>query len=358
VAIVPMPGNFAISGLNRATNIISAAPEINNWFLSGHSAGGAAAISYARQNDSTLSGLILLGAYGAASDDLSESSLPVVSIYGTEDGVVTLDEIETSKRTLPASTLYIPLFGGNHAQFGYYGEQSGDNEAFIDHAHQHHLMAGAIHHFIKQSLYAELVDQHPGFAAAHDVGIQWCKNAQTLIAGLDDDADITVTSSTSLTAYSETKPAIESSTIEVNAFEWQGANANELRGPSIFNEEVWCKMKMQSSLPTGIAATGQPATCKDVNEAAVEWALGQLTTEERESYDAEAPALTYADDVLYETRFEWLDESNVQFDGTTLKSSRITVELTRTDLPEEYRGVHYCKVWSPARALLWTLAFE
>ena len=41
--------------------------------------------------------------YGSPDDDLS-ASLPVLSIFGTNDGVTTLDEIDTSKLTLPATT--------------------------------------------------------------------------------------------------------------------------------------------------------------------------------------------------------------------------------------------------------------
>jgi len=32
---------------------------------------------------------------------------------------------------LPPTTVYVEISGGNHAQFGYYGDQSGDNPATI-----------------------------------------------------------------------------------------------------------------------------------------------------------------------------------------------------------------------------------
>jgi hypothetical protein len=32
---------------------------------------------------------------------------------------------------LPPTAMYVEIAGGNHAQFGYYGDQSGDNPATI-----------------------------------------------------------------------------------------------------------------------------------------------------------------------------------------------------------------------------------
>jgi hypothetical protein len=57
--------------------------------------------------------------------------LQVASIYGTRDGLTSLEDIRASETLLPADTLWIEITGGNHAQFGYYGSQSGDLEAEI-----------------------------------------------------------------------------------------------------------------------------------------------------------------------------------------------------------------------------------
>ena len=35
------------------------------------------------------------------------------------------------ERLLPAAAVFVPIDGGNHAQFGYYGDQPGDNPATI-----------------------------------------------------------------------------------------------------------------------------------------------------------------------------------------------------------------------------------
>ena len=76
-------------------------------------------------------GLFLWAAYPASGDDLSTLNLEITSVYATLDGLATLDEIEASRARLPASTMWVVIEGGNHAQFGWYGEQDGDNPATI-----------------------------------------------------------------------------------------------------------------------------------------------------------------------------------------------------------------------------------
>jgi hypothetical protein len=130
VVIIPMPLNLAVLSPDRAEAVIAAHPEIHNWAVGGHSLGGAMAANFARRHPA-LHGLVLWAAYPASSDDLSTSSLKVVSIYGTQDGLATGDKIEASHALLPANTQWVAIEGGNHAQFGWYGPQSGDNPATI-----------------------------------------------------------------------------------------------------------------------------------------------------------------------------------------------------------------------------------
>jgi hypothetical protein len=131
VAIVPMPLNLAILGSNRAADVRSAFPEIEHWALGRHSLGGAMAARYAYRFPSTVEGLVLWAAYPAAGDDLSARELAVASIYGTLDGVATPPEIDASRPLLPPDTQWKGIEGGNHAQFGRYGLQSGDRPATL-----------------------------------------------------------------------------------------------------------------------------------------------------------------------------------------------------------------------------------
>jgi hypothetical protein len=134
--IVPMPLNLAVFNPGAATDVIAANPEIITWAVGGHSLGGAMAANFAHKNPGVIGGLFLWAAYPAESDDLSDQDVKVVSIYGTLDGLMTSAEVEASRALLPADTRWAPIEGGNHAQFGWYGDQPGDNPATISREEQ------------------------------------------------------------------------------------------------------------------------------------------------------------------------------------------------------------------------------
>ena len=129
VIITPMPLNFAIFDSDAADEVISKYPNIKNWVISGHSLGGVMAAKYASEN-SNIKGVIFYASYPQG-DELKNSNIEVASIYGSLDGVADLEKITNSKDLLPSSTTFVEIAGGNHAQFGSYGEQSGDNPAEI-----------------------------------------------------------------------------------------------------------------------------------------------------------------------------------------------------------------------------------
>jgi dienelactone hydrolase len=131
VVVVPMPLHLAVLGSQRADAVIQRYDQVQRWAIGGHSLGGAMAAQFAADHPERIAGLVLWAAYPAASNDLSSSSLRVTSIYGTVDGVATADEIDASRALLPETTEWVPIEGGNHAQFGWYGSQRGDNEAQI-----------------------------------------------------------------------------------------------------------------------------------------------------------------------------------------------------------------------------------
>ena len=143
VIIVPMPLNLAVLAPGRATDVISAYPEIRRWAIGGHSLGGAMAARYALDHPSLIQGLILWAAYPASGDDLSSHALAATSIYGTRDGVSTVEEILSSQHLLPPDTTWAPIDGGNHAQFGWYGPQSGDMTATISREEQQRQVVDA-----------------------------------------------------------------------------------------------------------------------------------------------------------------------------------------------------------------------
>jgi len=131
VVIVPMPLNLAFFGPDRAAEVQATFPGVARWAVGGHSLGGAMAARFAQKHPTATGGLVLWAAYPATSDDLSARDLAVVSIYGTRDGLATEEKIAASRPLLPPDTRWVTIDGGNHAQFGYYGPQSGDNPATI-----------------------------------------------------------------------------------------------------------------------------------------------------------------------------------------------------------------------------------
>lgn len=143
VVIVPMPLNLAVFDPNAAAQVIEAYPEIQNWVVGGHSLGGSMAANFAYNHTDKVDGLVLWASYPASGNDLSDSELRVVSIYGSQDGLATGDKIDASRPLLPDDTVWVSIEGGNHAQFGWYGDQAGDNPATISRTDQQNQMLGA-----------------------------------------------------------------------------------------------------------------------------------------------------------------------------------------------------------------------
>jgi len=131
VVIVPMRLNLAVLSPNRAREAIDANPDIQAWAMAGHSLGGTMAAQYAAGDLDRVKALALLASYPAGSTDLSTSEIRVTSVYGTLDGVLNAEAFTAAAPQLPESTEYVTIDGGNHAQFGSYGPQPGDNEATI-----------------------------------------------------------------------------------------------------------------------------------------------------------------------------------------------------------------------------------
>lgn len=143
VVIVPMPLNLAVTDPNAALEVIQHFPNVQHWAIGGHSLGGAMAARFAHNNPHLLDGLVLWAAFPAQSDSLRETSLAVSSIYGTEDGLATEEEILASAPLLPSQTEFVAIQGGNHAQFGWYGQQSGDGRAAISRPNQQQIIIEA-----------------------------------------------------------------------------------------------------------------------------------------------------------------------------------------------------------------------
>lgn len=126
--------------------LMAAHEEVQNWFIAGHSRGGAIAARFAHQHGDLVDGLILIGTSHPkeAAFSLANSTFPVTKIYATRDGLASAAEVKANADFLPAQTQWVEIEGGNHAQFGYYGPQLGDGRAQISRTQQQDLTVAAI----------------------------------------------------------------------------------------------------------------------------------------------------------------------------------------------------------------------
>lgn len=136
--LVKMPFHLAFFDSSAADRVYETLPEINHWYIGGHSLGGAMASKYMSEHPENLEGLILLGAYVYG----DVPSTKTLTIYGTKDGVLNTEKIKSSHNQLP-------IIGGNHAHFGDYGNQKGDKDADISREEQQEKTATAIKVFVQ-----------------------------------------------------------------------------------------------------------------------------------------------------------------------------------------------------------------
>jgi len=141
-----MPANLAVLDVNAADGVQDQFPQIEHWYMAGHSLGGAMAASYLGKHMDDFEGLILLAAYSTA--DIRNSGLKVLSIYGSEDQVMQRDKYEKYQPNLPDDFTEVVLEGGCHGYFGSYGMQKGDGTPSISNLEQIELTAKWIRHFI------------------------------------------------------------------------------------------------------------------------------------------------------------------------------------------------------------------
>lgn len=136
VVLVPMPLNLAVFAPMRAAEVIDAYPRVSRWAVGGHSLGGSMAASFAYSNPDCVHALVLWASYPPEGNDLSASGLPVVSVYGDRDGVLSREAFQGTRALLPPGTRWVEIEGGNHAQFGSYGPQAGDGAPALSAAEQ------------------------------------------------------------------------------------------------------------------------------------------------------------------------------------------------------------------------------
>jgi hypothetical protein len=143
--------NLAITNIDVFDKVREKNNNELDWYIGGHSLGGASASIYVAKNPENVTGIFFLGSYPSNKSDLSQHQLAVVSINATNDQIINVENFQRTKRLLPDDTVFLEIVGGNHSNFGYYGLQAGDGVSAISREEQHDTVANALFEMIMKS---------------------------------------------------------------------------------------------------------------------------------------------------------------------------------------------------------------
>jgi len=369
VAVVPFPGNLPITDPMRGLGTVMANPQIQHWAVAGHSLGGVAASIWAFANPAgKLEGIAFWASYPApamppnAAADLSASGLKAISITASHDGVLNWPAYEATRDLLPAATYFATIRGGNHAQFGYYGEQDGDQPALIARAHQHELFTGATVHLLNRlGLEPDQDVIHPIHEQLDTLTDALCTPLQLHLAGMKPKnlraRDVSVEPYVYESDFVSSKPSFPddgSALVAVTAHAHQGANLWDITAPPIFDSEVWCKMKSQEAIAAeyGITPKWASGSCDAANAWVFDYAMANLGISALLNYWFSGTQLDFGDDLMSDSGPVWL-ATDVALDDLgsglfSLQASHLHTLLVGA--PPPYNGNDYCRVWSPQAA--------
>jgi hypothetical protein len=127
VSLLEVPFSLAILDGGRAVSAIANAPDLG-WVVAGHSLGGVAAANFTADNPK-IKGMVLWASFPQG--DLSSRSILTLSLFGERDGLISTEQRNVENRRLPKGAQIAVIAGLNHAGFGDYGAQPGDNAATI-----------------------------------------------------------------------------------------------------------------------------------------------------------------------------------------------------------------------------------
>lgn len=147
VVLLPVRLNLAFFDVNAAQPAMAAFPSIRKWVVGGHSLGGVAAALYASRR-ADIDAVVFWASY-PADNTLKNKDPQILSVYGTLD-MGGSESFTASRANLPADATFVAIEGGNHAQFGDYGFQPGDNEATITRREQQDQVVAATLKFLEE----------------------------------------------------------------------------------------------------------------------------------------------------------------------------------------------------------------
>ncbi len=141
--VVKVPLKLSILSNNAGLKYLQD-EEISKWVVMGHSLGGISASRLVRKNPASIEALILMASYPDNAVDLKDQKFQIYSLVGDKDSVINKELMESAKVRLPKDTIFTIIPGGNHASFGNYGAQDGDQLPDIGYEEQQDYVLEAI----------------------------------------------------------------------------------------------------------------------------------------------------------------------------------------------------------------------
>ena len=127
------PARMSIAAVDKATKRL---PEfgLDDWYAIGHSMGGMASLQVVQRLPGLFRAVALWGT--AIPQDFSDLDLPIIFLWGDQDGLLGPERFASARERLPAHTQYVTLPGGNHREFAMYSHQILDGEGTLGWAAQ------------------------------------------------------------------------------------------------------------------------------------------------------------------------------------------------------------------------------
>lgn len=146
VAIPKVALNLAIADQNAPDRVFNVyGDKYENWFVGGHSLGATVACFYAKEKYNKMVGLILFDGFATKGKPLYDLPLNMLSVESGIKSSKKWKAFNDAEQYNPKDTEYYVVQGGNHRQFGDYGEiQPFDTVATITREEEQNIAAAAV----------------------------------------------------------------------------------------------------------------------------------------------------------------------------------------------------------------------
>lgn len=156
-AVIPnIPLHMSVWGPEQGLEIIEDNPEVEKWFLIGHSLGGLPISQIAAKQPEKLEGIAFVASLMIC--DLSDTDLSAIRITAEHDGVMPDKMMESNLDYLPENSTSVMIEGANHNQFGAYWHPGFDGKAKITWKEQQDQMISLILDFFDEQIHSEDIE--------------------------------------------------------------------------------------------------------------------------------------------------------------------------------------------------------